>query len=58
MNRMKALLFMLVRSFEYELAVPVDEIIKRSGIVQRPLLKSHKEQGNQMPLIVKPYVPS
>ena len=55
---MKALLFMLVRSFEYELAVPVDDIIKRSGIVQRPLLKSQMEKGNQMPLIVKPYVPS
>lgn len=52
---MKALLFTLVRSFEFELAVPSEEIGKISSIVQRPILKNDKEAGNVMPLIIKPY---
>ncbi|KAL4261304.1 Cytochrome P450 superfamily protein [Pleurotus pulmonarius] len=52
---MKALLFTLVRSFEFELAVPSEEIGKISSIVQRPILKHDKEAGNVMPLIIKPY---
>lgn len=52
---MKALLFTLVRAFEFELAVPVTEVIKRSTIVQRPLIRSEMEKGNQMPLLVRPY---
>jgi hypothetical protein len=51
---MKALLFTLVRAFEFELAVPPNEIIKKSMIVQRPLVASEKEKGNQMPLRLKP----
>jgi hypothetical protein len=56
---MKALLFTLVRSFEYELAVPADKITKRSTIVQRPLVtgEDNKEE-TKMPLIVRPYVPA
>ncbi|KAG6808872.1 hypothetical protein H0H93_016402, partial [Arthromyces matolae] len=49
---MKALLFTLVRAFEFELAVPVDDITKKTSIVQRPLLKSDPK-GNQLPLLVK-----
>ncbi|KAK7028306.1 cytochrome P450 [Favolaschia claudopus] len=55
---MKALLFTLVRSFEFELAVPASEIQKKTSIVQRPLVKSEPEAGNQLPLIIKPYVHS
>jgi len=54
---MKALLFTLVRSFEFELAVPANDIVKRSTIVQRPVVVSDPEGGNQMPLLVKPYKP-
>ncbi|PPQ79656.1 hypothetical protein CVT26_015782 [Gymnopilus dilepis] len=50
----KALLFTLVRAFEFELAVPADEIIKKTTIVQRPIIKSDPEGGNRMPLILKP----
>ncbi|KAF5318106.1 hypothetical protein D9619_012269 [Psilocybe cf. subviscida] len=50
----KALLFTLIRAFEFELAVPNDDIMKKSGLVQRPLLRSDPEAGNQMPLILKP----
>jgi hypothetical protein len=51
---MKALLFTLVRAFEFELAVPVEDIGKKSTIVQRPLVLSDPEGGNQMPLLLKP----
>ncbi|KAK7040252.1 hypothetical protein VNI00_009718 [Paramarasmius palmivorus] len=49
---MKALLFTLVRAFEFELAVPREDIlIKRASLVQRPEVKG---KGNQLPLIIKP----
>jgi len=51
---MKALLFTLVRAFEFELAVPPEEIGKKSSIVQRPILRSDPEGGNQMPLLIRP----
>ena len=53
---MKALLFTLVRAFEFELAVPSGEIGKKSSIVQRPILRSDPEGINQMPLLVRPVV--
>ena len=52
---MKALLFTLVRAFEFELAVPVHNIMTRSVIVQRPMLRSAPDQGSQMPLLLKRY---
>jgi len=51
---MKALLFTLIRAFEFELAVPSDDIIKTSAFMQRPRVKSDFKSGNQMPLILKP----
>ena len=53
-SRMKALLFTLIRAFEFELAVPPEDIIKKSSIVQRPLVLSDPQGGNQMPLLLKP----
>jgi hypothetical protein len=52
---MKVLLFTLVRALEFELAVPAEDIIKKSTIVQRPVLVTDPEGGNQLPLLVKPY---
>lgn len=52
---MKALLFTLIRAFEFELAVPPQDIAKKAGIVQRPLVVTEPNAGNQMPLLVKPY---
>lgn len=55
-DRLKALLFTLVRAFEFELAVPVKDIVKRSsGLVQRPILLTDPDGGNQMPLIVRSF---
>ena len=50
---MKALIYVLVRAFEFELAVPPEEIVKKSAIVQRPLLRSAPSEGSQMPLRVR-----
>lgn len=50
---MKALLFVLVRAFEFDLAVPKEDIIARSAIVQRPYLKGEIEAESQLPLLVK-----
>lgn len=50
---MKALLFVLIREFEFELAVPSEEIIKKTMIVQRPRVKSEPEGGTQLPLLVR-----
>ncbi|KAG2353762.1 cytochrome P450 [Suillus spraguei] len=52
---MKALLFTLVRAFEFELAVPASDVGKRSAIVQRPFLRSDPESKSQLPLLIKPY---
>ena len=52
--RMKALLFTLIRAFEFELAVPVEDIGKKSTIVQRPVILSDPAGGNRMPLLLKP----
>ena len=52
---MKALLFTLVRAFEFELAVPASEIGKRSAIVQRPILLSDPDRKAQLPMLFKPY---
>jgi hypothetical protein len=55
---MKALLFTLVRAFELELAVPAKDIrSKQTVAVQRPIVATEPEIGNQMPLFVKPYRP-
>ena len=55
---MKALLFTLIRSFEFELAIPADGFAKRSMVVTRPYLKSEENGRAQMPLLVKPYISS
>ncbi|KAF8206796.1 cytochrome P450 [Mycena galopus ATCC 62051] len=50
----KALLFTLIRAFEFELAIPANEI-GSTGALQRPFLLAEREKGDQMPLIVKLY---
>ncbi|KAF9235960.1 cytochrome P450 [Melanogaster broomeanus] len=53
--QMKALLFTLVRAFEFELAVPANETGKHSLIVQRPFLRGDPTKKPQLPLSFKPY---
>ncbi|KAH9851382.1 cytochrome P450 [Lenzites betulinus] len=51
----KALLFMLIRSFEFDFAVPVEDIAIKTIPLQRPALRSAPDDGFQLPLLVKPY---
>ena len=53
-HRMKAILFTLVRTFAFELAVPVSEIGSKWTMVQRPVLRSDPNRP-QLPLLIKPY---
>lgn len=54
--RLKTLLFVLLRAFEFKLAVPASEIGSRTLLVRRPVLLSHPDKENQMPLFVTPYM--
>jgi hypothetical protein len=51
---MKALLFYLIRAFEFDLAVDPDDIIRKGSVVSRPMVKQEVEKGAQMPLIIRP----
>ncbi|KAJ7486756.1 cytochrome P450, partial [Mycena latifolia] len=54
---MKALLFTLIRGFEFDLAVPVSDVGKKqTSVAQGHTLLSDVEAGSQLPLIVKPAV--
>ncbi|KAF9453702.1 cytochrome P450 [Macrolepiota fuliginosa MF-IS2] len=53
---MKALLFTLIRAFEFKLAVSPNEITQKTEIVQRPVLINDLKAGAQMPLLVTPYI--
>jgi len=51
---MKALLFTLIRAFEFEPAVPKGGIGPVSaGMTQRPAVLAEKEKGSTLPLVVK-----
>ena len=52
-RRIKALLFTLVRTFEFELALEPDDIIRKTGIVGRPLIASNPSAGPQLPLLIR-----
>ncbi|TFK45671.1 cytochrome P450 [Heliocybe sulcata] len=47
---MKAILFTLLRSFEFELGVRKENVGKKAGIVMRPIIKGGE---TEMPLVVK-----
>ncbi|PIL29914.1 cytochrome P450 [Ganoderma sinense ZZ0214-1] len=52
---MKALVFTLIRTFEFELAVPAEEIVPFGTFLQRPALRNRKDEGGQLPLLIRPY---
>ncbi|KZP28280.1 cytochrome P450 [Athelia psychrophila] len=53
---MKALLYTLIRAFEFNLAVPVEDIVATQSLVSRPSVRSEPKVGNQMPLLIKPFL--
>ncbi|KAH9973187.1 cytochrome P450 [Lactifluus volemus] len=50
----KALLFTLVRAFEFELALPADDIVRKPGGIGHPMVASNPAAGRQLPLLIKP----
>lgn len=54
--RMKALLFTLIRAFEFELAVPATDVYKRFSFVAKPGLVTDRDGPDQLPLLIKPYI--
>ncbi|KAI8969893.1 cytochrome P450 [Trametes punicea] len=57
LNQIKAAVFTLLRAFEFELAVPVEDIGKSSTLLARPVRLSEIEKGPQLPMIVRAYRP-
>ena len=53
-RRIKALLFTLVRGFEFELALPAEDIVRMTTIVGRPTIASNPAAGSQLPLLIRP----
>ena len=53
-DRMKVLLFTLIRAFEFDLAVPAKDIGTSSIGPQRPVLLTDPKSSDQMPLLVRP----
>ncbi|KAI0267190.1 cytochrome P450 [Russula aff. rugulosa BPL654] len=51
--QIKALLFTLVRTFEFELAMEPADIICKSLIVSRPFIASNPSAGSQLPLLIR-----
>ncbi|KAI0644488.1 cytochrome P450 [Trametes meyenii] len=51
----KALLFTLIRAFQFELGVPFEDILIKTAPLQRPSVRSAPEKGFQLPLLLKPY---
>jgi hypothetical protein len=51
---LKALLFILIRAFEFEPAVPKGGIGPTTGLLQRPRVLA-ENNGSGLPLIVKLY---
>ncbi|VDC00282.1 unnamed protein product [Peniophora sp. CBMAI 1063] len=51
---MKALLFTIVRSFEFELPISPMDIMRKTMIVGRPSLTTNPAAGNQLPLLIRP----
>ena len=54
MNRTKALLFTLVRAFEFDLAISGKDIGRIPNDSQRPVILSDPNKSNRLPLIVTP----
>ncbi|KAJ6477921.1 cytochrome P450, partial [Mycena vitilis] len=51
----KALLFTLIRAFEFEPAVPAGGIVPTSTGLQSPMVLAEPEKGTSLPLLLKPY---
>ncbi|KAJ7167215.1 cytochrome P450 [Mycena crocata] len=53
--QMKAMLFTLIREFEFELAISPEDVGRRNNIVGRPYIASDPGSGSQLPMLIRPY---
>ncbi|KAJ7473607.1 cytochrome P450 [Mycena galericulata] len=51
----KVLLFVLVRAFEFEPAVPKGDIVAGGTVLRHPTVRSGTDKSSSLPLILKPY---
>ena len=51
---MKALLFTLIRAYQFEMIYAREDFEVRRGVVSRPYLKKDRDGHSQMPLKVTP----
>ncbi|KAH8985286.1 hypothetical protein EDB92DRAFT_1802610 [Lactarius akahatsu] len=52
-RKLKAFLFTLVRAFEFEKALPADDIVLKTTVVGRPVVASNPAAGSQLPLLIR-----
>lgn len=51
--RMKYLLFTMIRSFEFELAISPEDIGRKTSVVGRPFIASNPAAGTQLPVLIR-----
>ncbi|KAH9894818.1 cytochrome P450 [Cubamyces lactineus] len=52
---LKAILFSIIRGFEFEMPIAPEDYEIKTSALQRPSVRSAPEKGGQLPLLVKPY---
>ncbi|KAA1474006.1 cytochrome P450 [Dentipellis sp. KUC8613] len=50
----KAILFTLIRAFEFDMAVPDEKVVRRTMVVGRPHFADDMDAGPQLPLLIRP----
>ena len=56
-HRIKAVLYALVRRFEFSLAVPAEDVTwSNIPAIRKAYIKGREDKGPYMPLHIKPYV--
>jgi hypothetical protein len=56
-HRTKAVLYALVRSFEFSLMMPADDVAwSNIPAIRKTYIKGYEDKGPYMPLRIKPYV--
>ncbi|KAA1474007.1 cytochrome P450 [Dentipellis sp. KUC8613] len=50
----KAILFTIIRAFEFDLAVPAEKVVRKTNIVGRPHLADDIQRGPQLPMLIRP----
>ncbi|KAJ7141917.1 cytochrome P450 [Mycena crocata] len=55
--QMKAMLFTLLRDFEFELAISPEDVGRRNNIVGRPYIASDPGSGSRLPMLIRSIKP-